>query len=78
MIKEGWEKAFAVAGVDPAFYSTRERPISEVLPWSHIDCGVSMAYLKREYEKSLRAETTPDCRQGCEGCGLKRYEGACR
>ncbi|MBQ6646051.1 MAG: B12-binding domain-containing radical SAM protein, partial [Clostridia bacterium] len=76
--KEGWDRAFEEAGIDPAFYANRERALDEVLPWSHIDCGVSMAYFKREYERSLRAETTPDCRKGCEGCGMKRYEGACR
>ncbi len=76
--KDGWDKAFIDAGIDPAFYSTRERPLDEVLPWSHIDCGVSQAYFKREFLKAQKAEITPDCRKGCEGCGLKRYEGACR
>ncbi len=76
--KDGWEKAFADTGIDPNFYSTRERQTDEVLPWSHIDCGVSQAYLKREYEKAKLAQTTPDCRKGCHGCGLLRYEGACR
>ena len=74
---EKWLKAFEDAGIDPGFYATRERSTDEVLPWAHIDAGVCAEFLKREWEKALRGETTRDCRQGCVGCGMKRYEGAC-
>jgi len=76
--KEAWDKAFEEAGIDCAFYANRERSVDEVLPWSHLDCGVSEAYLKREWEKALKGEITPDCRGNCNGCGMMRYEGACR
>lgn len=76
--KEAWDKAFEETGVDPVFYANRERSTDEVMPWDHIDCGVSRAYLVREYEKAMRGEITPDCRKGCNGCGMMRYEGACR
>jgi radical SAM family uncharacterized protein len=76
--KDEWMEAFRKAGINIPFYTTRQRELGEVMPWSHIDCGVSEAYLKREYEKAMRAEITPDCRKGCQGCGMKRYEGACR
>ncbi len=72
-----WREAFIKAGIDPDFYATRERDVSETLPWAHIDSGVSLEFLKREREKALNAEVTPDCRNGCIGCGLKRYGGAC-
>lgn len=72
-----WLKAFEEAGLDPDFYATRPRPVDEVFPWDHLDCGVTKAYLLREWEKALRAECTPDCRKGCTGCGMKRYPGAC-
>ena len=75
--KDEWMEAFRKADIDIPFYTTRQRELGEVMPWSHIDCGVSEAYLKREYEKAMRAEITPDCRKGCTGCGVKRYEGAC-
>ena len=75
---EKWLKAFADAGIDPNFYATRERSTDETLPWAHIDAGVCAEFLKREWEKALRGETTHDCRQGCVGCGMKRYEGACQ
>ena len=71
-------QAFRDTGVDPAFYAHRQKGLDEVLPWDHLDCGVSKAYLLREWDKAQRAERTQDCRKGCTGCGMKRYEGACR
>lgn len=44
----------------------------EILPWDHISCGVTKEYMIREYEKSLREETTDDCRNGCHGCGFQK------
>ena len=71
-----WMGAFADCGLDPAFYAHRERPYEELLPWEFIDAGVSMAYLKRENEKAKQTQTTPDCRHGCNGCGLHTW-GVC-
>ena len=72
-----WMEAFRECGLDPAFYANRERPKEEILPWDHIDSGVTKAFLWREKEKSERAETTRDCRKGCNGCGLQRWKGVC-
>ena len=73
-----WMKAFEDNGLDPAFYALRKRERDEVLPWDHIDSGVTKAYLWREKEKSDRAEVTRDCRNGCNGCGIQRLKGVCR
>ncbi len=72
-----WMQAFLEAGIDPNFYATRVRATAEVLPWDHLDAGVDKPFLIREWEKAQGGETTRDCRQGCVGCGLQRYEGAC-
>ena len=72
-----WLRAFEETGLDPDFYATRERPLDEVFPWDHLDCGVTKQYLLREWAKARRGECTQDCRKGCTGCGVKRYEGAC-
>ena len=72
-----WMEAFRECGLDPAFYAHRERSADEILPWDHIDSGVTKAFLLREKEKSERAETTRDCRKGCNGCGLQRWKGVC-
>ena len=72
-----WMKAFEDCGLDPAFYANRERGKDEILPWDFLDCGITKAFLWREKEKSERAETTRDCRQGCNGCGIQRIKGLC-
>lgn len=70
-----WMEAFAAAGIDPDFYAVRRRPYTELLPWDHIDCGVSRAFLVRESEKAHAGVTTPDCRTQCAGCGANRLGG---
>ncbi len=65
-----WSEAFASSGLDPQWYASRGRGPEEVLPWDHIDCGVSRDYLWSEYKKGLAGEVTPDCREaGCLNCG---------
>ena len=72
-----WLQAFEDTGIDPDFYATRDRSLDEVLPWQHLDAGVTQSFLKREWAKAQDAQTTQDCRKGCVGCGMSRYEGAC-
>ena len=74
---DAWREAFEETGVDPAFYAFRRREKNEILPWDHIDCGVTKEFLWREKEKAEQAVTTKDCREGCNGCGLQRYKGVC-
>ncbi|WP_077075367.1 TIGR03960 family B12-binding radical SAM protein [Aedoeadaptatus urinae] len=69
-----WVKSMIDVGIDGDFYANRERDFDEVLPWDFIDIGVKKAYLKREYEKSMKALTTPDCRKKCNGCGIEDCE----
>ena len=73
-----WMEAFRACGTDPAFYANRRREKGEILPWAFIDAGVTEEYLWREKERADRAVTTADCRKGCRGCGLKRFEGVCQ
>ncbi|OGO23489.1 MAG: B12-binding domain-containing radical SAM protein [Chloroflexi bacterium RBG_16_50_9] len=71
---EKWLRAFADAGLDPGFYAHRERSLDEVLPWSHIDVGVTDAFLKREYRRARQGKETADCRQAsCNACGLEQH-----
>ncbi len=72
---EKWLQAFEDCGIDPAFYANRRRSHDEILPWDHLDYGISKSFLIREHEKSLRAETTPHCRQKCAGCGANKLNG---
>ncbi len=74
-----WLQAFAESGLEPAFYAHRNRSLDEVLPWSHIDVGVTGDFLKREYERAIEAQTTRDCRNApCNACGLEKRQPECR
>ena len=72
-----WQQAFLETQIDPLFYACRERSEDEVFPWDHLNAGPGKAFLLDEWARAQRAETTPDCRMGCVGCGMNRYEGAC-
>lgn len=75
---EKWLQAFDECGIDPMDY-IMERSQDEVMPWSHIETGVSIDFLKREFERALAGEKTPDCRwEICSGCGLQRWDEGCR
>ncbi|MDV2988955.1 MAG: TIGR03960 family B12-binding radical SAM protein [Dehalogenimonas sp.] len=74
-----WAEAFTETGLDPDFYARRTRSLEELLPWSHIDIGVSPGHLKREYRRALAAEATGDCHDGsCLACGLHEVVPACQ
>ncbi|MBR3304907.1 MAG: TIGR03960 family B12-binding radical SAM protein [Clostridia bacterium] len=65
-------EAFEKTGIDPYFYANRRRSPDEVLPWSHIDCLISKEYFLNELEQAYGGKTTPDCREGCNGCGMMK------
>ena len=72
---EKWMDIFASVGIDPAFYANRQMSYDEILPWDHIDCGVTKEFLMRESEKARRGVTTPDCRTQCSACGANKLGG---
>jgi len=76
---ENWLRAFDETGLEPDFYAQRERSLDELLPWAHIDIGVTTAFLKQEYQRALAGEVTPDCRhEVCNACGLERWQPGCQ
>ena len=70
-----WMKAFETCGVDIDFYTTRERSLDELFPWDFIDTGVSKEFLKREWNNAVNGTVTPNCRERCSGCGVRRFGG---
>jgi radical SAM family uncharacterized protein len=67
---ERWLEAYAQAGLDPDFYTHRQRDYDETLPWEHIDSGVRKKFLWDDYLMSKRRETRADCRGNCYACGV--------
>lgn len=72
---EGWMNAFEKNNIDPHFYTQRQRDFSELLPWDHLDYGVSRKFLEKENLKAHENKTTPHCRIKCSGCGANRLNG---
>lgn len=70
-----WISAFEKNNIDPYFYTQRKRDFSEILPWDHLDYGVSRKFLEKENLKAHENATTPHCRIQCSGCGANRLNG---
>jgi len=71
---ERWMQTFNDLGIDADKFVVA-RDVNEILPWDHIDCGVSKEFLLRERENALKGIVTKDCRNGCNGCGWQSYTG---
>ena len=72
---DAWMEAFEENGIDPLFYTQRRRDFSEVLPWDHLDYGVSRKFLELENKRAHENKTTPHCRIKCAGCGANMLNG---
>jgi radical SAM family uncharacterized protein/radical SAM-linked protein len=69
-----WERALAAHGLDAAVY-LRRRPLDEVLPWDHLDAGVSRKFLLQDLARAVSGVLTPDCSiERCTYCGACDFE----
>jgi radical SAM superfamily enzyme YgiQ (UPF0313 family) len=48
-----WWQTFDDLGIDVAFYSQRQRPPEEILPWDHIQIKYGRPYLVKEQHRSV-------------------------
>jgi len=65
-----WMQAFKECGIQPEWY-LRRRELDEVLPWQHLDCGITREFLLKERELAFSESATKDCRHGdCSACGI--------
>ncbi len=65
-----WMQAFQEHGLDPAFYTHRQRRADEIFPWEHISAAVRKNYLFQDFRMSLEGHIRVDCRQNCYACGI--------
>ena len=70
-----WMQAFKNTGIEISFYNLRQRDADELFPWDFIDIGVSRRFLRKEWERAMNAEVTPNCRMQCSGCGAAAFGG---
>jgi len=69
-----WQQALDEGGLTAEFYAYRERDLWETVPWSHIDGGVTAAYLRKEWHRTLNQIKTLDChRDNCNVCGMQNF-----
>ncbi len=67
---ETWIAAFKEHGLDPAFYTHRQRRTDEIFPWEHITAAVRKNYLFQDFRMSLEGQIRVDCRLNCYACGI--------
>ena len=65
-----WAAAFAEHGLDPAFYTYRQRRTDEVFPWDHITAAVRKNFLFQDFRQSLEGMIRVDFRLNCFACGI--------
>ncbi|MCW2622482.1 MAG: B12-binding radical protein, partial [Frankiales bacterium] len=58
-------------GVSMDWYTTRERPEAEILPWDHLDSGLDREWLWDDWMDALSGQELDDCRwTPCFDCGV--------
>lgn len=69
--EDAWREAAKEMGVDMQALAEASYDLDEVLPWSHISCGVSEEYLVEERRRAEASALTPDCSfDACVRCGV--------
>jgi radical SAM family uncharacterized protein len=70
------EIAFADEPVDVNWYTIRERDLSEVLAWDHLDSGLDKEWLWDDWQDALSEVEVDDCRWvPCFDCGVCDHMG---
>jgi radical SAM family uncharacterized protein len=64
-------EVFDGAAVSLDWYTTRERELSEVLPWDHLDAGLDKNWMWQDWQEALAGGEVEDCRwTPCFDCGV--------
>jgi hypothetical protein len=65
------EAVFGDGPVSLAWFTTRERDADELLPWDHLDSGLSKQWLWDDWQDALTGYEQDDCRwTPCFDCGV--------
>jgi len=66
-----WLEVFQETGTDAKAIANSTLKYDDILPWEHLDMGVTKAYLWQERLKAYETATTGDCRfASCAVCGI--------
>lgn len=65
------QEVFAGTPLSLAWFTTRERDLSEALPWDHLDSGLDKEWLWSDWQEALAGGEVDDCRwTPCFDCGV--------
>ncbi len=68
--RTGLREAFQFHHSSPEELACRKIETGAVLPWDHLDMGMTKNYLLKEMENSQVGKFTPACFAGCKRCGV--------
>ncbi|MBR4143105.1 MAG: TIGR03960 family B12-binding radical SAM protein [Firmicutes bacterium] len=71
--QDAWEQALADCGIDGDYFALNDIDPDAPMPWDIVDCGITKDFFKEEWRRAQAAATTPDCRYGCNGCGVNAH-----
>ncbi len=71
---EKWKMAMELTGINATDFANRVYERADILPWDHVDIGITKEFLWKEYERAFSGDITPDCRKICHNCGLECKE----
>jgi radical SAM family uncharacterized protein/radical SAM-linked protein len=65
-----WKEAVEKAGLEMDLH-TRKRGFENIPPWSFIDTGIDVQFLREEYQRGLEEKISPPCvKENCHRCGV--------
>jgi radical SAM superfamily enzyme YgiQ (UPF0313 family) len=64
--------ALRETGINPGFYTRRDRSYEEILPWEIVDSGLSRDFMQQEHQRAQIAKSTAPCPSvnECTRCGV--------
>lgn len=66
-----WQETFKKEDIDAQLLANSRLTYESILPWEHLDMGVTKEYLWQEREKAYQTVITGDCRfNECSLCGV--------
>lgn len=72
---DSWVDCFDEAKIDKSYYANRKREYDEILPWDHLDYGVTKDFFICENKKAYESKVTKGCMEKCSNCGANKYKG---
>ncbi|MCJ7771833.1 MAG: radical SAM protein [Desulfobacterales bacterium] len=69
-----WTKTLKTTSIDPDFFTYREIPVDELLPWDFIDHRIHKHFLQKEYKNAIRGLASAPCHMDdCNICGVCKH-----